>query len=398
LIKKLITLIIMKIYKLAHNTVDNKDYDILINFLKKRKYLNQSKITKLFEQKFSNFLGVKNSVFVNSGSSANLLIAQTLVEGNYLKNKVAILPAVSWSTTASPYLQLGYKVILCDCDKENLGISITHLEQICKKYNPGLLVLVNVLGHSNDSEKILHLKKKYKFQIIEDNCESLGSSFNSKKLGTLGLASSHSFYFGHHISTIEGGMVSTNDKRFYNISLGVRAHGWARDMQKTFRKKLEKKYNVNEFEALYTFYYSGFNFRSTDLNATLGIQQLKKISRISKIRHKNFYYYKEKLSDYWWQNSKLNLLSSFGYATFVKNRLEVYKYLKSKKIQCRPLICGNIAQQPFWKKNFFKQKKLANASFVHRYGLYLPNHANLNRLDIDYISKCFKHLAKPIFF
>jgi len=172
----------MKIYKLAHNTVDNKDYDILINFLKKRKYLNQSKITKLFEQKFSNFLGVKNSVFVNSGSSANLLIAQTLVEGNYLKNKVAILPAVSWSTTASPYLQLGYKVILCDCDKENLGISITHLEQICKKYNPGLLVLVNVLGHSNDSEKILHLKKKYKFQIIEDNCESLGSSFNSKNL------------------------------------------------------------------------------------------------------------------------------------------------------------------------------------------------------------------------
>jgi len=388
----------MKIYKLAHNTIDNKDYDILINFLKKRKYLNQSKVTKLFEKKFSNFLGVKNSAFVNSGSSANLLMAQTLLEGNYLKNKVAILPAVSWSTTASPYLQLGYKVILCDCDTENLGISITHLEQICKKNNPGLLVLVNVLGHGNDSERILHLKRKYNFQIIEDNCESLGSSSNSKKLGTLGLASSHSFYFGHHISTIEGGMVSTNDKRFYNISLGVRAHGWARDMQKAFRKKLEKKFNVNEFEALYTFYYSGFNFRSTDLNATLGIQQLKKINRISKVRHKNFYYYKEKLSKFWCQNSRLDLLSSFGYATFVKNRLEVYKYLKSKKIQCRPLICGNIAQQPFWKKNFFRQKKLVNAPFVHRYGLYLPNHANLNRLDIDYISKCFKRLAKPIFF
>ena len=186
----------MKIYKLAHNTVDDKDHDILINFLKKRKYLNQSKVTKLFEQKFSNFLGVKTSIFVNSGSSANLLMAQTLLEGNYLKNKVAILPAVSWSTTVSPYLQLGYKVILCDCDKENLGISITHLEQICKKYNPGLLVLVNVLGHGNDSERILHLKRKYNFQIIEDNCESLGSSASLKKLGTLGLASSNSFYFG----------------------------------------------------------------------------------------------------------------------------------------------------------------------------------------------------------
>ena len=394
----MIILKIMKIYKLAHNTVDNKGYDILINFLKKRKYLNQSKVTKTFEKKFSDFLGAKTSIFVNSGSSANLLMAQSLLEGSYLKNKVAILPAVAWSTTVSPYLQLGYKVILCDCDKENLGVSITHLEQICKKYNPGLLVLVNVLGHGNDFKRILHLKRKYNFQIIEDNCESLGSSSNSKKLGTLGLASSHSFYFGHHISTIEGGMVSTNDKRFYNISLGIRAHGWARDMQKDFRKKLEKKYNVNEFESLYTFYYSGFNFRSTDLNAALGIQQLKKINRISKIRHKNFYYYKEKLSDYWWQNSRLDLLSSFGYATFVKNRLEVYKYLRSKKIQSRPLICGNIAQQPFWKKDFINQKKLSNASFVHRYGLYLPNHAKINRLDIDYISKCFKHLAKPIFF
>ena len=117
----------MKIYKLAHNTIDNKDYDILINFLKKRKYLNQSKVTKLFEKKFSNFLGVKNSAFVNSGSSANLLMAQTLLEGNYLKNKVAVLPSVSWSTTVSPFLQLGYKIILCDCDKENITFKLLNI-------------------------------------------------------------------------------------------------------------------------------------------------------------------------------------------------------------------------------------------------------------------------------
>ena len=389
---------IMKIYKLAENTIDDKDYEVLINFLKNRKYLNQSKITKVFEQKFSDFLNSKLSIFVNSGSSANFLIAQTLLEGNYLKNKVAILPAVSWSTTVSPYLQLGYKIMLCDCNKENLGIDTVHLEKICKKYNPGVLILVNVLGHSNDYERILFLKKKYKFQIIEDNCESLGSSNKSKKLGTLGLASSHSFYFGHHISTIEGGMVSTDDRKFYNISLAIRSHGWARDMEKIFRKKLEKKYKVDEFESLYTFYYSGLNVRSTDLNATLGIKQLKKISNISKIRHRNFYYYKKKLNEYWFQKSNLDLVSSFGYATFVKNRLEVYKYLKSKKIQSRPLICGNMGQQPFWKKKFVNQKKLSNAKFVHKYGLYLPNHANMNQFDIDYISKCFKSVAKPIFF
>ena len=168
--------------------------------------------------------------------------------------------------------------------------------------------------------------------------------------------------------------------------------------KKPLKKKLEKKYKVDEFKSLYTFYYSGFNFRSTDLNATLGVEQLKKINKISKTRHKNFYYYKEKLNDYWWQNSRLTLLSSFGYATFVKNRLEVFKYLESKKIQNRPIISGDMSQQPFWKKHFINQKKLPNATFVDRYSLYLPNHANITKFDIDYISKCFKFLAKPIFF
>jgi len=383
---------------LAYNTIGTKDYQLMIDFLKKRKNLTQSKITKSFENKFSEYLGTKYSVFVNSGSSANLLIAQGLLEGEYLKNNVVVLPSVSWSTSVSPFLQLGYKVILCDCDKENLGLNMEHLNKICSKYKPSLVVLVNVLGHSNSIKKILSLQKKYKFQIIEDNCESMGSSIKKKKLGTYGLASSHSLYYGHHISTIEGGLVSTKDRNLYNIFLAIRSHGWARDMEKNYRKKLEKKFKINEFESLYTFYYSGFNIRSTDLNAALGINQLKKINEISKIRHRNYFHYKKKLNDFWHQNSDLNILSSFGYATFVKNRLKVFKYLRSKKIQSRPLICGNMGQQPFWKKKFINQKKLKNANFVNRYGIYLPNHASLNFKDIDYITKCFKKIAKPISF
>ena len=177
--------------KLAENTIDNKDYKVLIKFLQKKSHLTQSKVTKEFEKKFSKQIGSKLSVFVNSGSSANLLIAQTLLEGNVVKNKIAILPSVSWSTTVSPFIQLGYKVILCDCDKNNLGINVQHLEKLCKKFNPGLLVLVNVLGHSNNFKKILRLKKKYNFEIMEDNCESLGSKLKQKNLGTYGLASSH---------------------------------------------------------------------------------------------------------------------------------------------------------------------------------------------------------------
>ena len=384
--------------KLAHNTIEDKDYEILINFLKKRRYLNQSKVTKQFEKNFSKKVGIRYSTFVNSGSSANLLIAQTLLEGNFLKNKIAILPSVSWATTVSPFLQLGYKVILCDCDNDNLGMNISHLERLCKKFNPGLLVIVNVLGHANDINKILKLKNKYNFQLIEDNCESLGSKFKTKSLGSYGLASSHSFYYGHHISTIEGGMVSSSDNKFYNISSSIRAHGWSRDMETNYKKKLEKKYKIDEFKSFFTFYYSGLNIRSTDLNARLGIEQLKKIDKISKIRHLNFKRYKNQLPNFWSQKSGLDLISSFGYATFVKNRLEVYKLLKSKKIQTRPLICGNMGQQPFLKKRSFRNKDLVNSKYVDKYGIYLPNHANLKLKDIDYVSRVFKKIAEPFNF
>ena len=388
----------MKNYNLAYNTIGLNDYKVMERFLKKRKYLNQSVYTKNFENKFSKFLGTRNSVFVNSGSSANLLMAQVLLEGSFLKNKTVVLPAVSWSTSVSPFVQLGYKVILCDCDKYNLGLCTYDLEKICKKFNPGLVLIVNVLGHANNYKKIEYLKKKYKFELIEDNCESLGSALGKKKLGTLGLASSHSFYYGHHISTIEGGMISTKDRKFYNLALAIRSHGWARDMEKKFRLNLEKKFKIDEFKSFFTFYYSGFNIRSTDFNACIGIEQIKKIHQIVKIRQKNFLRYKSNLKSFWFQKSDLSILSSFGYATFVKNRLEVYKYLKSKKIQSRPLICGNIGQQPFIKKNIKTFFNLDNAKFVDKYGIYLPNHTNLSLQDIDFISKKFSNIAQPISF
>ncbi len=388
----------MKNYNLAYNTIGSNDYKVMERFLKKRKYLNQSVYTKNFENKFSKFLGTKNSVFVNSGSSANLLMAQVLLEGRFLKNKTVVLPAVSWSTSVSPFIQLGYKVILCDCDKYNLGLCTYDLEKICKKFNPGLVLIVNVLGHANNYKKIEYLKKKYKFELIEDNCESLGSGIGKKKLGTLGLASSHSFYYGHHISTIEGGMISTKDRKFYNLALAIRSHGWARDMEKKFRLNLEKKFKIDEFKSFFTFYYSGFNIRSTDFNACIGIEQIKKIHQIAKIRQKNFLRYKSNLKSFWFQKSDLSILSSFGYATFVKNRLEVYKYLKSKKIQSRPLICGNIGQQPFIKKNIKTFFNLDNAKFVDKYGIYLTNHTNLSLQDIDFISKKFSNIAQPISF
>ena len=387
----------MKHYKLAEGTLNSQDYQIMIDFLKKKRTLTQSINTKKFEKKFSNYLGRKYSIFVNSGSSANLLIAQTLLEGSFLKNKVVVLPAVSWSTTVSPFLQLGYEVILCDCDPLNLGLDTKQLEKICKKFKPSLVVVVNVLGHSNNFKEINKIQKKYNFKIMEDNCESMGSKKNNKKLCCNGISSSHSFYYGHHISTIEGGIISTDNNEFYNIALSIRSHGWARDVESKYKKNLEKKFNVDEFKSLYTFYFSGLNIRSTDFNAEIGLNQLKKINRISIKRHKNFDYYKKKLNKFWFQDSDLSLISSFGYATYVKNRLEVFRYLKSKNIQSRPLICGNMNRQPFIRKKKLTNFNLENSEFVDKYGLYLPNHANLTFEDIDFICKSFSKIAKPIF-
>ena len=233
--------------------------------------------------------------------------------------------------------------------------------------------------------------------LLEDSCEALGTIINKKKIGTSGTASSFSFYYGHHISTIEGGMITTDDYDLYNVMLSIRSHGWSRDLDKNFTKKLKKKFIVDEFRNLYTFYYSGYNCRSTDLNAFLGIEQLKKINDISKVRNKNFHFYKKKLNSFWSQTSSCDLISSFAFGTLVQNRMEVFKYLKKYNIETRPLICGNIGRHPFWTKKF-GEKKLTNADIVHENGLYLPNNFNLRLKDINYICKKFNEIAKPKFF
>ena len=387
----------MKFYPLAQETISKKEITLLSKWLLKGEKLTKDKITIEFEKKFSKYINRKYSIFVNSGSSANLLMVSALIASNRLKNKKAIIAGVSWATTVSPFMQTNFDIKLCDCSTKDLGIDVNHFELLCQKNKPSIAILVNVLGHSNDFKKIKKLCKKYDVILLEDSCEALGTLLEKKKLGTFGVASSFSFYYGHHISTIEGGMVTTDDFELYNLMLSIRSHGWSRDLDKNFQKKLIRKYNIDEFRNLYTFYFEGYNFRSTELNAFLGINQLKKINKISKVRNKNFNCYKKNLSEFWCQSSSSNFISSFAYGTLVKNRIEVFKYLKKFNIETRPLICGNIGRHPFWIKKYGIQK-LKNADIVHEYGLYLPNNFNLNNEDVNYICQRFKEIAIPKFF
>ncbi len=387
----------MKKYALAQDTISKKEIVSLTKWLLKDNQLTKGRLTIEFEKKFSKFINSKYSIFVNSGSSANLLILSALLESGRLKNKKAIVAGVSWVTTVTPFMQLNFDIDLCDCDVNNLGVDLDHFEYLCKKNKPSVAMLVNVLGHPNDIYKIKKICKKYDVILLEDSCEALGTKLEKKKIGTHGLLSSFSFYYGHHISTIEGGMVITDDFDLYNIMLSIRSHGWSRDIHKRAKKKLLKEYKVDEFRDLYTFYYSGYNLRSTDLNAFLGLGQLKKLNKICQVRYNNFKAYEKNLSDFWCQKSSSNFISSFAYGTLVRNREQVYEYLKKFNIETRPLICGNIGRHPFWVKKY-GNCILKNADIVHEFGLYLPNHYNLSRNDIFFISQKFKEIAVPKFF
>jgi CDP-6-deoxy-D-xylo-4-hexulose-3-dehydrase len=200
--------------------------------------------------------------------------------------------------------------------------------------------------------------------------------------GNLAHAGAFSFYFGHHISTIEGGAVTTNDPDLLAVMRSIRSHGWSRDVPNEVRDRWRGEHEVDEFRDLYTFYFPGFNLRSTEVNAFLGLSQLKSFPAALEARSKNFAQYRERLSDYWHQESEHDTLSSFAYGTFVENRLETYRHLRSAGIESRPLICGSMGRQPFWIERF-GETRLAVADRVHDHGIYLPNHAHLSSDDID---------------
>ena len=380
---------------LAQDTISRSELSRLSEWLLANNLLTKGPLTKQFEEVFAQYMGSDYAVFVNSGSSANLLIAYALKESGQLANSVAIAPAVSWVTTVAPLMQLGFDTHLCDCDKEDLGVDVGHLEELCRTLKPSVLFLVHVLGHANKMDQVRDICSRFNVAIVEDSCEALGSELASgEKLGSIGRAGSFSFYYGHHISTIEGGMVVTDDRDLYNVMLSIRSHGWSRDIEPHAKVLLNQKYEIDEFRDLYTFYYPGFNLRSTDMQAHLGISQLERVSDIARVRERNFQIYKRELDCFFCQQSDAAFVSSFAYGTLVENRLDVYKHLQANNIDSRPLICGNIGRHPFWLEKHGRVS-LPVADRVHDNGIYLPNHANLDENDIVRVCDTFKQVAKP---
>ncbi|MEK6829647.1 MAG: DegT/DnrJ/EryC1/StrS family aminotransferase [Nanoarchaeota archaeon] len=381
---------------LVKDTIDKEDVDNLIEWLKTYPRLTMGPKTREYEEKFSEWLGCKYSVFVNSGSSANLLMLYALKIIGNLRNEKIVVPALAWATDMAPVIQLGFEPLICDCNMQNLAVDVGQLESIFKYHKPAALILVSVLGLSPDMDKIVKLCQKYGVILLEDNCESQGTEFQGKKLGNFGLMSSFSSYFGHTMSTIEGGMVCTNDKDVYNLIKMLRSHGWDRDLDEESQKKLRNKWGVDDFSALYTFYEPGFNLRSTDLQAVIGIGQLDKIDDMIDARNENFYHFLDVMKSYdkkskVWRPTehKESFTASFCYPMIFKTKEDKEKAvaaLVENNIETRPLICGSMGTQPFVISRYGRHETL-NAAAVDECGIYVPNHPELSNSDIELICK-----------
>jgi len=386
-------------HTLVQDTIRNKDIDTLIEWLKKYPRLTKGPLTIEFEKIWAEWIGTKHAVFVNSGSSANLLTLSALIESNKIKrNSKVVVPALSWATDLAPVMQLELEPVLCDCNFEDLSIDLSHFEEICLNEKPSCLILVSVLGLVPNMKKLLEICRKYNVILVEDTCESFGSLYHQKKLGSFGIASTFSTYFGHHLSTIEGGIICTNDTEFYNILISMRSHGWLRDCTDDFRKVENEKWKVDNFSSQYTFHYPGYNLRSTDLQAFLGIEQMKYADKVCSNRNVNFKNYLKFLNNDIWKPKikKECFVSNFCYPIICKNRKELVDLLTENNIESRPLIAGSMGNQPFFIKRYGSNQDLKNASIIHDHGIYIPNNHRMKEKDVKFICEKINSVIKPL--
>ena len=381
-------------HPLMHNNFDKSDLKKASNFIKKNKILTQSLNVKTFEKNWSKWLGVKYSVFVNSGSSANYLtiLCLKLLYGN--KGEI-IVPTLTWISDIVAVINNGFKPIFADINPKNLCISEEEiLKKISKKTKA--IFITHAQGFNGLSTNILNILKKKKILLLEDVCESHGATFKGKKLGTYGLISNFSFYYAHHLSTIEGGMICTNNKKIYEMIKMLRSHGMVRESgNKIFEKKMIKKYK--KLSPKFIFLYPGANMRNDEISAVIGINQLKRLDKNNIKRKLNFNYFLKLLDPNKFQ-TEFNTKGNSNYAfplilkkSSIKMRDKLEKLMDRYKIEYRRGNAGggNQLRQPYLKKYIKKInfKNYKNVDHIHFFGYYIGNYPSLNFKKIKQICK-----------
>lgn len=380
-----------------YNEVDTKKQ--LNKFIKSALILSFGEQCQTFERKFSQWQGRSETIFVNSGSSANLALIQALLNSGRLKRGDNVgFSAITWSTNVMPLIQLGLKPVPVDVEIDTLNVSSSTLSKTLEKHSLSALFLTNLLGFVDDISNIVQICEDKKILLIEDNCEALGTVYKGKKTGNFGFASTFSFYVGHHMSTIEGGAICTDDEEFATQLRIVRAHGWDRNLAEKEKTKIQKQYSVNStFYSRYTFYDLGYNLRPTEINGFLGCNQLQYLDEINQKRQENYLLLSKGIftnpdivpvrSDH------IEFLSNFAFPVVFKSQKLRDQYVKrcENKVEIRPIVGGDITQQPFFSKYMLQNTTFytKNARTIHDCGLYFGNNPDLTEEELHYLCSVF---------
>jgi len=356
---------------------------------------------KQFESMFAEYIGGRFAIMVNSGSSANLLALSVLTNpalGSRIKpGDEIITPAVTWATTVWPIINCGAVPVLVDVDLETFNINAEGIKKAATDKTRAIM-LVHLLGNPCDMDRITEIAKQYNLYIIEDACEAHGAEFGGRKVGSFGDLATFSFFFSHHISTIEGGIVLTSSEELAELAKALRAFGWVRDLRT--KDKMAKEYN--NIDSRYLFVNIGYNFRPTEIQGAFGIHQLGKLEKFIQIRKENAEYWTENLREY----RKYLLVHNekertrhvwFGYPITIKpdapfTRKELVDFLEERGVETRPIMSGNIDEQPAMRLfNYRKVGDLPNSRFIMRNSFFWGNHHGIGEEErkaiVDYIGE-----------
>jgi len=383
-------------FPLATATWDQAEYDAIARVVASGMFTMGEQV-KAYEKAMCGYLGCQHSVMVNSGSSANLLMVAALMytkdESRRLKaGDEVIVPAVSWPTTYYPLYQYGLKIKFVDIDLNTLNYDLDQLAAAVTDQTR-MIVAVNLLGNPNDFDRIHAIIGGRNITLIEDNCESLGAEFKGKKAGTFGLMGSYSSFFSHHISTMEGGLISTDDEELYHILLSLRAHGWTRNLPKFNHVCGEK--SDDPFKESFRFVLPGYNVRPLDMSGAIGVEQVKKLPGLIENRRINGKLLQSKMAGHpsMLIQQEIGASSWFGISLVVKpgsglTRDQLLAQLIAAGFECRPIVAGNFAKNEVVK--YFNSEvfgELRNAQYIDDNGLFVGNHHYPIEEAIDALSR-----------
>ena len=402
-------------YSLSSDTWDKEELQAIQDVIDAGRYTMGPKVAQ-FEKEFAEKFDVPYAVMVNSGSTANLLIWSCLVNKDNINGNV-IVPAVSWSTTYFPLLQNRFIPNFVDIDLDTLNIDVERIEEAITKETVAIFA-VNLLGNSCDYKKLKSISEKYDLLLIEDNCESLGAISNltvaegdkiiTKKCGTIGRMGSFSFFFSHHMQTMEGGMIVCHDKDDYDYLRSLRAHGWCRDLPED--NNLYKK-TGDPFKDSFTFVTPGYSVRPLEMSGAIGSVQLKKCDSFIEQRRNNAKYFVEKFSNlsYVKIQKEIGKASWFGFSIILTGNLEnqrehVIKQLTELGVETRPIIAGNFMKQPvidyftYIGRNTTNTGREAfyNADYLHENGFFIGNDMTNLEENIDMVYNAIRQINSTI--